>query len=75
MFESLRTLREGIPDSVIVRPGHRYAAPVSTTMAEQRRGNPFIHFDDEDAFIGFRAEHNRHRLPPYRPVPRGVRAW
>ncbi len=75
MFRSLRKLAERIADPVIVHPGHRYAAAASTTMAEQRRGNPFLHFDDEDAFVAFRAEHNRHRLPPYGPVPRGQPAW
>jgi len=44
-------------------------------MAEQRRANPFLHFDGAEAFCSFRAEHNRHRHPPYRPVPRGWSAW
>jgi glyoxylase-like metal-dependent hydrolase (beta-lactamase superfamily II) len=75
MFLSLRMLNRRIPDSVVVRPGHRYAAQASTTMAEQRRGNPFLHIEDQDAFIAFRAEHNRHRLPPYSAVPRGAPVW
>jgi hypothetical protein len=51
------------------------AAPESTSMAEQRWGNPFLHFDAEAAFVAFRAEHNRHRLPPYQPVPPRTPAW
>jgi len=75
MFHSLRMLSEEIPDEVSIHPGHHYAAQPSTNMAEQRRANPFLHLDAEAAFIAFRAEHNRHRLPPYRPIPRGMPAW
>jgi len=75
MFHSLRMLSEEIPDEVSIHPGHHYALQPSTNMAEQRRANPFLHLDAEAAFIAFRAEHNRHRLPPYRPIPRGMPAW
>jgi glyoxylase-like metal-dependent hydrolase (beta-lactamase superfamily II) len=75
MFQSLQRLKQRIPDEVLIRPGHWYAPEVATSMAEQRRGNPFLHIDDENDFVAFRAEHNRHRLPPYGPVPRGTPAW
>jgi glyoxylase-like metal-dependent hydrolase (beta-lactamase superfamily II) len=75
MFHSLQRLQAEIPDETTLFPGHHYAATVTSTMAEQRRGNPFLHFDDADAFCAFRAEHNRHRHPPYEPVPRGWSAW
>ncbi len=75
MFDSLRSLIERVPGEVVVHPGHRYAPQMTSNMAEQRRGNPFLHIETQDAFVAFRAEHNRHRLPPYTPVPRGSRAW
>lgn len=75
MFRSLAMLEERIPDRVMVHPGHDYGPAKTTSMAEQRRGNPFLHIDDEDAFVAFRAEHNNHRLPPYGPVTRGERIW
>jgi glyoxylase-like metal-dependent hydrolase (beta-lactamase superfamily II) len=75
MFHSLQRLKERIPDEMVVLPGHQYAAQPSTTMGEQRRANPFLHFDEQEAFVAFRAAHNRHRHPPYGPVPRGEPAW
>lgn len=75
MYRSLRTLAERVADEVLIHPGHRYAPWTSSTMAEQRRANPFLHVDAEDDFVAFRAEHNRHRMPPYGPVPRGQRIW
>jgi hydroxyacylglutathione hydrolase len=75
MFHSLQRLQHLIPDDVIILPGHHYASQPTTTMAEQRRANPFLHFHDPDGFVAFRAEHNEHRLPPYGPVPKGASAW
>lgn len=75
MFHSLQRLKTEIPDDTCLFPGHHYAAVMTSTMGEQRQANPFLHFDDAEAFCAFRAEHNRHRHPPYWPVPRGCRAW
>jgi glyoxylase-like metal-dependent hydrolase (beta-lactamase superfamily II) len=75
MYRSLQWLKHRVADEVIVHPGHKYAREWTTSMGEQRRGNPFLHINGEDAFVAFRAEHNRHRRPPYRPVPRGVPVW
>lgn len=75
MFHSLQRLKQGIADEVIVLPGHHYSAQPSTTMGEQRRANPFLHFEEPDEFVAFRAEHNRHRHPPYGPVSRGELPW
>jgi len=75
MFRSLQRLQTSLPSDTAVLPGHRYASEATSTMAEQRRANPFLHFDDAEAFAAFRAEHNRHRHPPYRPVPTGRSAW
>jgi hypothetical protein len=44
--------------------GHQYASQPTATMEEQRRANAFLHFEDPDEFVVFRAEHNEHRLPP-----------
>jgi glyoxylase-like metal-dependent hydrolase (beta-lactamase superfamily II) len=75
MFHSLQRLKAEIPDHTTLLPGHHYAAATTSTMGEQRRANPFLHFDDAEAFCAFRAEHNNHRHPPYKPVPRGWSAW
>jgi hypothetical protein len=59
----------------MIYPGHDYAQKTATTLDEQRRLNPFLHQDSVDDFVAFRAEHNAHRQPPYRPVLRGEPAW
>ncbi|MCF7995812.1 MAG: MBL fold metallo-hydrolase, partial [Chromatiaceae bacterium] len=64
MFQSLQRLKAEIPDETTLLPGHHYAAATTSTMGEQRRANPFLHFDDAEAFCAFRAEHNNHRHPP-----------
>lgn len=75
MFRSLQRLQHLVADEVIILPGHHYASQRTTTMGEQRRANPFLHFEEPDGFAAFRAEHNEHRLPPYEPVPEGASAW
>lgn len=75
MYHSLTRLKERFPDSTRVLPGHDYGSAPASTMGEQRWGNPFLHFDDPEAFIDFRARHNRYRQPPYRPVAPGGSAW
>lgn len=75
MHQSLRRLVREIPDGTRILPGHHYARPLHSSMAEQRRANPFLQFVDTAAFVAFRTEHNRHRQPPYAPVPHGVPAW
>ena len=71
MYHSLqRLLAEFAPDTIVC-PGHDYGIKPVSTLAEQRRSNPFLHQRSVDEFVTFRAEHNRHRQPPYRPVPHG----
>lgn len=75
LYHSLQRLLEAFPADTVVYPGHDYALKPISTLGEQRRLNPFLHRDSVDDFVTFRAEHNRHRQPPYRPVPRGEPVW
>ena len=75
LYGSLRMLQERIPPETLVYPGHHYAEQMVTTFGEQLRANPFLHHASAEDFAAFRAEHNNHRHPPYRPVPRGASAW
>jgi glyoxylase-like metal-dependent hydrolase (beta-lactamase superfamily II) len=71
MYDTLRHLRDDLPDTTIIRPGHNYATKETSTMAEQRDGNPFMHFDDVAGFVHYRMhEHDRIRNSPYGPVKR-----
>lgn len=68
MFHTLRHLREDLPPDTCIHPGHNYAEKTSTTMDEQARCNPFMHFNEVDHFVHYRQhEHDRIRSTPYPP--------
>jgi len=72
MYDTLRRLATGLPAGTVIHPGHNYAEKPTSTLAEQKAGNPFLHFDDPAAFVRYRMhEHDRIRHTPYHPVPRG----
>lgn len=71
MFRSLARLKDEVPDPVVIHPGHDYGIEPTSTMGEQRAGNPFLHFDDPEAFVEYRTRlHSRHRSQPFGPVSR-----
>jgi hydroxyacylglutathione hydrolase len=55
-FESLRRLREDLPDTVTVWPGHDYGARPSSTMAWERQTNPFLRCETADDFLALKRE-------------------
>ncbi|AOV16662.1 MBL fold hydrolase [Acidihalobacter aeolianus] len=68
MFDTLRHLREDLPADTRIRPGHNYAEKTTSTIEEQARCNPFMHFADVDRFVHYRQhEHDRIRSTPYPP--------
>jgi glyoxylase-like metal-dependent hydrolase (beta-lactamase superfamily II) len=72
MYHTLKDLQQGLPDSTLVLPGHNYAERETSTLGEQKAGNPFMHFDDVDRFVRYRMHyHDSHRHSPYGPVHRG----
>ncbi len=72
MYDTLRHLRDDLPDTTVIHPGHNYAVKETSTIAEQRAGNPFMHFDHLDDFVHYRMhEHDRTRNSPYGPVHKG----
>ena len=75
MYYSLQHLLDTFAPDTVVCPGHDYGIKPVSTLAEQRRSNPFLQQRSVDDFVAFRAEHNRHRQPPYRPVAPGESAW
>ncbi len=71
MFSTLRHLKETLPGSTVIHPGHDYAVTPTATMEEQIEGNPFMHFDKRDDFVEFRQHvHSRIRSTPYHEVNR-----
>ncbi len=71
MFDTLRQLGSTLPKDTIIHPGHNYATKPSSSLAEQIVGNPFMHFDDPQAFARYRMhDHDKIRHTPYHPVPK-----
>lgn len=71
MFTTLRRMREELPASSLILPGHNYSVTPSCTMAEEIAGNPFLHFDEADEFVEYRMHiHDKVRHEPYHPVLR-----
>ena len=68
MHASLERLKRRVPGDAIVHPGHDYGVAPTTTMREQIGGNPFLMFDDAEAFARYRLkDHGKLRSQPYGP--------
>lgn len=69
MYATLQRLRDELPRSVVIHPGHDYGERATSTLQEQVDGNPFMHFHDVAGFVRYRMhEHDRLRSTPYGPV-------
>lgn len=68
MFHTLRHLKNDLPPETQIRPGHNYAEKITSTLKEQARCNPFMHFTEVDRFVHYRQhEHDLIRSTPYLP--------
>ena len=54
-WDSLRRVMTLLPDATTVWPGHDYGVRPSSTMALERRTNPFLRCRDVDAFLQLKA--------------------
>ena len=71
MFATLRNMKTRLPADMLIHPGHNYSVQTSCTVAEQIAGNPFMHYDDEEAFVNYRLHvHDKTRDEPYASVSR-----
>ncbi len=69
MFSTLQHMKETLPGSTVIYPGHNYAVTPTSTMTDQINGNPFMHFDKQDDFVDFRMRvHGCTRKSPYAAV-------
>ena len=68
MFDTLRTLREGLPGGTTIHPGHNYAERPVSSLEEQAECNPFMRFRDVGEFVHYRMHlHDQIRSTPYQP--------
>ena len=71
MFNTLKDMKHKLDSSMLIHPGHNYSVKQTSTLAEQLDGNPFMHFEDEAAFIHYRMHvHDKTRHDPYGPLSR-----
>jgi hydroxyacylglutathione hydrolase len=51
MYHSLNHTLKNLEDTTVVYPGHAYSPESSTTIAEQKRHNMYMRFDNLDDFL------------------------
>lgn len=73
LYYTLKQLVAHFPPQTVIHPGHHYAKAITSTLAEQLAGNPFLHFERCADFIQYRTyQHDRERSAPYQPVTRAI---
>lgn len=69
MFNTLNAMKEQLPQDMLIHPGHNYSVVKTCTLAEQIDGNPFMHYENEQAFVDYRMRvHDKTRDEPYAAV-------
>jgi glyoxylase-like metal-dependent hydrolase (beta-lactamase superfamily II)/rhodanese-related sulfurtransferase len=51
LYETLHHRFARLPDTLTVYPGHDYAGRTHSTLAQERRSNPFLRTTDRDRFV------------------------
>jgi hydroxyacylglutathione hydrolase len=51
LYESLTTKLKKLPDDTVLYPGHNYSPETTSTIAEQKRSNPFMRFERVEDFL------------------------
>jgi glyoxylase-like metal-dependent hydrolase (beta-lactamase superfamily II) len=59
MYRSLSQVLMKLPDETRLYPGHDYADVQVSTIAEERRGNPYMQFADLPSFVQYRMRPRR----------------
>ena len=69
LFHSLKKLIDQVPDDIHLLCGHNYGSEITTTIAEQKKANPFLLIKDEDTFVRYRMHvHDSTRSYPMSPM-------
>ena len=69
LFHSLNKLKTKVPDDINLLCGHNYGSEITTTLAEQKRANPFLLIEDEETFVRYRMHvHDSTRTYPMSPM-------
>ena len=69
MFVTLKNMKERLPQDMLIHPGHNYSVKETCTLSDQVEGDPFMHYDDAEAFVNYRMHvHDKTRDEPYDAV-------
>lgn len=63
MFKTLNKIRTDLPSSTTILPGHNYAVKKTSTLAEQIKGNPFMHHHNVQDFVQYRMNTPKRKSP------------
>ena len=65
----LKKLLAQVPDDIHLLCGHNYGSEITTTIADQKKANPFLLIEDEDTFVRYRMHvHDSTRTYPMSPM-------
>lgn len=71
LYKTLNKMKTELDDKLEILPGHFYAEKQTSTLKEQKKGNPFLLCENKDDFIRYRTEiHDKTRQEPYRSMTR-----
>lgn len=68
MYHTLKHIAEHFDPNTKILPGHNYAHTDTSSLQEQMRGNPFLHFSNVKNFVQYRMVDHK-RETPYEAVP------
>lgn len=59
MFDTIANKLMKMPDSTVIFPGHNYADKIHDTLKNQKKTNPYMQYDNLQAFVGKRLPGHR----------------
>lgn len=64
-YHTMQRIKNEVPDDTYIHCGHDYGSSLTTTMLQQKQGNPFLLIDNEDDFVRYRTQiHDKFRKYP-----------
>ena len=63
-YHTLYYVYQSLPDDLLVYPGHDYKGRSHSTLGEEKRTNPKMLFDSEEAFVRYMERENPGKLSP-----------
>ncbi|MFK0522809.1 MBL fold metallo-hydrolase [Paenibacillus illinoisensis] len=62
MYDSIQLIKNGLPNSTRIYPGHSYGLSPGHTIEELMQNNIYFQLDQKEQFVSFRMRRNQKRL-------------